>query len=380
MWQPFEYAAKSKIIFGKNSLERLGEIVESFSVKRVVIVTDQGIIDAGHAQKAIDNLTQKDITTFIFNDFAENPTTDNVNDGVAFAKENDIELIVGLGGGSSMDCAKGINFILTNGGEMSDYWGYGKAQQPMLPMIGIPTTTGTGSEAQSYALISDAKTRRKMACGDPKAAFKVAILDPELTKTQPVSVIKATGIDAISHAVESAVTKRRNAMSASFSLYAWKLLNENFERMLFEPSDAETSSNMQIGACYSGMAIESSMLGAAHASANPLTKNFGITHGHAIALMLPHVIRYNATHVQDIYEDLCRISGITVGSCAGKALARRVEKLISFTELPTSLQTYGVTSDAINGLAAEASKEWTAQFNPRMVKHNDFVTLYNRAL
>ena len=122
MWQPFEYAAKSKIIFGKNSLERLGEVVESFSVKRVVIVTDQGIIDAGHAQKAIDHLTQKNITTFIFNDFAENPPTDNVNDGVTFAKENDIELIVGLGGGSSMDCAKGINFILTNGGEMHDYW------------------------------------------------------------------------------------------------------------------------------------------------------------------------------------------------------------------------------------------------------------------
>jgi len=380
MWQPFEYAAKTKVIFGKNSLERLGEVVESFSVKHVIIVTDEGIINAGHAQKAVDCLTQKNIQSYIFKDFAQNPTTENVTSGVNFAKEHNAELIIGLGGGSSMDCAKGINFILTNGGKMSDYWGYGKANKPMLPMVGVPTTTGTGSEAQSYALISDATTHRKMACGDPKAAFKVAILDPELTKTQPVSVIKATGVDAISHALESAVTKRRNAISSVFSLYAWKLLNAHFERMLFDPCDEETNTGMQIGACYSGMAIENSMLGATHACANPLTKNYGITHGHAIALMLPHVIRYNAEYAQEIYEDLCHISGITIASCAGKALARRVEKLIAATELPTTLSAYGIDKDSINQLALEATKEWTAQFNPRMVKHNDFVTLYNRAL
>ncbi|XEY24569.1 iron-containing alcohol dehydrogenase [Candidatus Uabimicrobium helgolandensis] len=380
MWQPFEYAPKNKIIFGKNSLARLGEITEQFTVKRVAIVTDQGIIDTGHVEKAAYYLTQKNITTYTFSDFAQNPTTENVTAGVDFAKEHQIELIIGLGGGSSMDCAKGVNFLLTNGGEMQDYWGYGKAKQKMLPMIGIPTTTGTGSEAQSYALISDSKTHRKMACGDPKASFRVAILDPSLTVTQPTSVMKATGIDAISHAIESAVTKRRNALSASFSLYAWKLLNANFESMLFSPENEEANMGMQMGACYSGMAIENSMLGATHACANPLTKNYGITHGHAIALMLPHVIRYNADHAQDIYEDLCRISGIVIASCAGKALARRIEKIVAATELPTTLSAYGITADAINNLAVEANEEWTAQFNPRIVKYNDFVSLYNKAL
>ena len=132
------------------------------------------------------------------------------------------DLLVGLGGGSSMDCAKGINFLYTNGGRMQDYWGVGKAQRPMLPMIAVPTTAGTGSETQSFALISDAVTKTKMACGDQKAACRVALLDPMLTLTQPARVTALTGIDAMAHALETYVTKRRNAASLVFSREAWR--------------------------------------------------------------------------------------------------------------------------------------------------------------
>ena len=144
------------------------------------------------------------------------------------AHELQPDLLVGLGGGSSMDCAKGINFLYTNGGRMQDYWGEGKATQPMLPMIAVPTTAGTGSEAQSFALISDAQTHVKMACGDKKAAFRIAILDPELTLTQPARVTALTGIDAIAHALETYVTQRRNPVSLSFSREAWRLLSAHF--------------------------------------------------------------------------------------------------------------------------------------------------------
>jgi len=144
--------------------------------------------------------------------------------GRDFAEPLDIDSIIGLGGGSSMDTGKAINFLLTSGGVMQDYWGYGKSRAPMLPMIGIPTTSGTGSEAQSYALISDAETHVKMACGDPGAAFKIAILDPLLTLSQPASVTATAGFDAISHAVETWVTTKRNAASETLSLEAWRLL------------------------------------------------------------------------------------------------------------------------------------------------------------
>ena len=174
------------------------------------------------------------------------------------------DLIVGLGGGSSMDTAKGCNFILTNGGRMQDYWGVGKATKPMLPLIAVPTTAGTGSECQSFALIADEETHQKMACGDPKAAPRVAILDPLLTVTQPRRVAACTGIDAIAHAMETAVTKKRNELSWLYSREAFRLTAGNLDRVLQQPANLEARAAMQLGAAFAGTAIENSMLGAAH--------------------------------------------------------------------------------------------------------------------
>src|SRR5262249_55372905 len=152
----------------------------------------------------------------------------------------------------AMDCAKGINFLLTKGGRMSDYKGFGKAKKPMLPSLGVPTTAGTGSEAQSYALIADESTHLKMACGDRKAAFCVAILDPEVTVSQPQKLTALTGIDALSHAVESYVTAKRNPVSQIFGREAWKLLEINLEKVLHNPTDLEARGAMQMGAFLAG--------------------------------------------------------------------------------------------------------------------------------
>src|SRR5206468_7130337 len=215
-----------------------------------------------------------------------------------------VDSILAIGGGSSLDCAKGINFLLTNGGTMRDYWGFGKASRPMLPSIGVPTTAGTGSEAQAYALISDADTHVKMACGDPKAAFRVAILDPALTVSQPREVAAVAGYDALSHAVESFVTARRSAISDLFAAEAWRLLEAHYERVLETPEDIAARGAMLLGAHEAGIAIEQSMLGATHACANPLTARYGTTHGIAIAAMLPHVVRWNAQYVGNRYAEL----------------------------------------------------------------------------
>src|SRR6185295_1384069 len=222
---------------------------------------------------------------------------------------------IGLGGGSSMDCAKGINFLFSCGGRMQDYWGEGKATGPLLPMIAVPTTAGTGSETQSYALIADAVTHVKMACGDKRAAFRAAILDPELTLTQPPRVTALTGIDALAHALETYVTKRRNSLSLAFSREAWRHLAPNILRVINDPTDLPARGAMQLGACLAGLAIENSMLGAAHAIANPLTATYDIAHGEAIALMLPHVIRRNGTQVDGWYGEL-------LSSAAGKHAER----------------------------------------------------------
>ena len=239
-------------------------------------MSDPGIVAAGHVQRGVDSLAAAGLEVQLFDGAQENPTTDNIEQALVVAKEFKPDLLVGLGGGSSMDCAKGVNFVYSGGGTMHDYHGVGKAIKPMLPMIAVPTTSGTGSEMQSFALISDAKTHVKMACGDKKASCRVAILDPELTLTQPAQVTSLTGIDAVSHAVETCVTKRRNPVSMQYSKEAWRLLEANFETVLQNPDDLEARAAMQLGAAYSGVAIENSMLGAAHALANPLTATYGI--------------------------------------------------------------------------------------------------------
>src|SRR5690606_28626811 len=160
------------------------------------------------------------------------------------------DLLIGLGGGSSMDTAKGCNFILTNGGEMKDYWGVGKATKPMLPLIAIPTTSGTGSECQSAALIADEATHQKMACLDPKAAARVAILDPVLTLSQPPRVTAVTGVDALAHAIESAVTKKRNRISSIYSREAFRLCFEALPKVLADPGDLQARARMQVGAAF----------------------------------------------------------------------------------------------------------------------------------
>jgi alcohol dehydrogenase len=323
----------------------------------------------------------------LFDGVGENPTTDHVAAGLALAREFRPDVIVGLGGGSSMDCAKGINFLYSCGGRIQDYWGQGKATGPLLPMIAVPTTAGTGSETQSFALISDAETKVKMACGDKRAAFRVAILDPELTVTQPARVTALTGIDALSHAVETYVTKRRNAISQAFSREAWRHLAPNFPRVLAEPTNLSARAEMQVGACLAGLAIENSMLGAAHALANPLTAEFGVVHGEAVALMLPHVVRHNGAHaawVADRYRELLRSSGHADGQLAARdapeLLASLLRKVSREAGLASTLDECGVASVRLPALAAAAAQQWTGTFNPIEVTRDDFQKLYEAAM
>src|SRR5262249_30241693 len=255
------------------------------------------------------------------------------------------------------------------GGTMTDYKGFGKAKKPMLPSIGVPTTSGTGSEAQSFALIADEKTHLKMACGDRKAAFATAILDPEVTVTQPAKVTALTGIDALSHAVESYVTTKRNTVSQMFAREAWKLLEVNLEKVLHDPKDLEARGAMQMGAFLAGTAIENSMLGVCHACANPLTAHYGITHGLAIGVLLPHVIRFNARAVANLYAALVEEAGWQTGhiDSAAEILAERLTHLMHLAGLPTSLSECGVSDGILPLLSEEANQQWTARFNPRPV-------------
>jgi alcohol dehydrogenase len=380
---PFDFQPRTRIVYGPNRVDSLGELAGELGVRRALVISDPGIIAAGHVQRGLDSLRKAGIETHLFDGVHENPTTDNVEAGAALARRYDPELLVGLGGGSSMDCAKGINFVHTGGGRIQDYWGVGKAVRPMLPMIAIPTTAGTGSETQSFALISDAKTHVKMACGDKKASFRIAILDPTLTISQPPRVTALTGIDAIAHALETYVTNKRNPASLAFSREAWQVLAENFGRVLAEPTDLDARGGMLLGACFAGLAIENSMLGATHALANPLTTHYGIVHGQAIGLMLPHVIRFNGVEFDGWYRELLEyvpgINGEASQPHAAETLAEVVARLGHEAELPSRLSECGIDQNKLPELAADAAKQWTAAFNPRKVGAEELLRLYRAA-
>lgn len=387
--ESFDFYSRTRVVFGPGIFERLGQVARELGFKRTLLVADPGMVACGYVDEAKKQLASAAIEVFSFHEFSENPDAQMVEAGRVFATAHKVDSILALGGGSSLDCAKGIGFVLAGGGMMREYWGYDKLSskpdaKPMLPMIGIPTTAGTGSDAQTYTLISDAETHIKMACGDRQAAFRIVLLDPQLTVTMPRSLTAITGYDALSHAVESFVTKKRNPVSDLLAREAWRLLEANYELVLAGPANIEARGAMLLGSYYAGLAIENSMLGATHACANPLTKNYGTTHGVAIGLMLPHVVRWNKDVAGERYKELAVVAGLASDNAdpsnAVESLARRLEQLRNAGGLPGSLHAAGIPKSDFPKLAEEAAKQWTGGFNPRDWSFEGAMEVYKKAL
>lgn len=382
----FDFRPRTRIVFGAGALRHLGSIARELGARRALVVTDPGVLAAGHVARAEASLRDAGIELARFAEVREDPTTLDVERCLAVARSHAPDLFVALGGGSSIDTAKGADFLLANGGAMRDYHGAGKARVPLLPIVAIPTTAGTGSEVQSFALVAREEDHGKMACGDPSAAPRVAILDPELTATAPRRVVACTGMDAIGHAVEAAVTRARSAISDLFAREAFRLANRALPRALEPSPDLEARGDMLRAACFAGLAIEQSMLGAAHSLANPLSAHFGIAHGRAVGLMLPHVVRFNAADgaVALHYRDLAAAANLCAAdeapARAAALLAERLEDLLALCGLAAPLRELGVDRASLDALAQEAATQWTASFNPRSVGADELRALYEAAL
>ena len=383
--QPFEFRAATRLVVGAGAVSRLGTLARELGCRRALVVSDPGVVRAGHTTLGTTALEKAGLAVATFTDVGENPTTAHVEAGAGEARRFRPDLLVAIGGGSSMDCAKGINFVHSCGGRMHDYHGRGKATGPLLPSIGVPTTAGTGSETQSFALVSDAETHVKMACGDHRAAFRVAILDVLLTLTQPARVTALTGIDALSHAVESHVSRAATPASRLFSREAFRLLAAGLPRVFADPGDVPAREAVQLGAAWAGMVIENSMLGAAHALANPLTAAHDVVHGQAVALVLPHVVRFNAAGSAETAARYAELAGCLPAGAGGDAsgapgrLADWLARVIVAGGLAPSLASAGIAAPDTGWLAAAAANQWTAGFNPRPVSVDDLARLYEEA-
>lgn len=378
----FETKPLPQLLYGEGKLHELLSIIDRISSQfppqrspHVFVVTDSGLTHTGAPKKVEQLLNNQKITTTLYNKTQENPDESSCQKAASILKESGATLIVALGGGSSIDTAKAANLLAF--GSLNDKeifyqlssHKYGEVKGQLLPLIAIPTTSGTGSECQSYALISKDCSHEKMAIGDPQLLPHTSILDPELTISQPSIVTACTGIDALAHTIESYVSRKRNELSAAYAKRAFTLLSENLESVFKEPVNLEARGAVLLGASLAGAAIENSMLGCAHASANPLTARYNITHGQAVAVMLPHVIRWNMTspETRNQYSEL------------HADLPNLVDKLIQSSGLTTHLTSLNIPEDQVDFLAQDAMKQWTGTFNPITPTEKLLKSLYQKA-
>ena len=384
--RPFDHGPRTRIVFGPGRLTEIGALARSLNPTRILLVTDQHLVACGHAARVEASLSQAGLEFACFDQVRQNPSNGDVETCLSAALQCRPDLIIGLGGGSCIDTAKGCSFLFTNGGTMEDYFGVDRAKLPLLPLIAIPTTAGTGTEVQSFALIERDRDRQKMACGAPGAAPRIALLDPELLLTLPPQVTASTGLDTLTHAVESFVCNQRNAVSALYAREAFRLSMEHLPRVLTHPQDLDRRCALMQSSAFAGLAIENSMLGAAHSLANPLTAHFPISHGEAVGSLLPHVVRFNGADPDTarLYAELAGCAGLcptgTPPEQALEVLVERLQKLLAECGFEGGIGRHGVTRAALDELSAEACRQWTAQFNPREVSAAAFRALYASAL
>ena len=359
---PFDFRPRTRILFGSGEFSRLGELARGLDGSRCLVIADPGVVSAGHAQNAVRSLKARRLEVFEFHDFEPGPNVAMVDAGAAYAVQTNPNLIVALGGGSSLDFAKAVNLVASCGGSIRDYWGYGNITKPLIPMIGIPTTAGTGSEAQTKTVIFDPQAASgggsNMICGDPKLAFGLAVLDPKLSLTQPHQLTASSGYEAIMNALESLHSIKRTAISECFGNDAWRLLSLNFERVLKEPADIDARGGMLLGAHLAGLAAEYSSLGAAHACAQPLVKDFKLTRGAASALMLGPVLEWQNVETN---------------------LVQRVRHLARRAGLHTSLRDVPVPESTLPRLAEQAVAQWSGRFGPKALTSDAAMEIYQAA-
>jgi len=398
----FSLKLRTEVVFGGGRIEEIGSLTHPYS-RNVLLVTDKNLAGTGAIQKAREALEALNITVTLYDNAKENPTESDAEECKEVATSAGVTGIVAIGGGSVIDTAKGANFLLTNGGKMRDYRGYGHNDDALLPLIAVPTTAGTGSEVQSYALISHDETHQKMACGTASCAPVIALLDPQLLLTCPPSVIATAGIDALTHAVESYFSKTANPFAQMYSVEAFRCLTESYrmavmtayqkvalsenEKAAISENELDWLEGLQLGACYAGIAIDHSMLGGAHASANPITAHFPISHGQAVGLMMPHVLRYNAKEsrtvnygLRDLFE-LVELVGYLFPSTIEIGIFETLwSEFMGVGKLKTRLSELGIAEDDLPGLSEEAATQWTAQHNPVPLDKAAFLEIYRAAL
>lgn len=364
----FSYHNPTAIEFGWGALARLPELVKNVGGTRALVVGDPGVSKAGLVDRVVAALGGAvSVTTFI--DVESDPDARSVDDGVQLAKAKECDIVIGIGGGSAMDVAKVIGVMLTNPGNIRDYNGMGKIGTPGVPVIAIPTTSGTGSELTIWSVLSDKEKHTKFGVGSILNCARIALLDPELTMSLPPAITAATGIDALTHALESYVNTATQPISEAMSEQSMTLIARSLRVAVAQPGNRQARADMLLASTIAAMAFNSTRLGLAHAFAMPLGSRFHIPHGLANAIMLPEVMRFNLpgnlakfARIAQIFGE--RTEGLSLRDAAQRSVTA-IEQLKADIGITARLGHFGMTEAHLHDVAAEAMLSGNVAVNPR---------------
>lgn len=366
----FNYYMPTKILSEVNGSLKLGELLAKENLKRALIVTDKGIVNAGLLEGIKTSLEQAGISYHIFDSVEPNPKATTIREGLKMQKEFGSDMVLGIGGGSSIDTAKAIAAMATNAGDILDYEGVGKLIEDPLPIIAVPTTAGTGSEVTASTIITDENTLFKAAIISEKLFPKLAILDAALTLKCPPSITSSTGMDALTHALESYVSKQGNPISKSIALHAIRLITENLSKAYFYGTDIESRARMLEASMLAGFAFSQTRLGNVHAISQSFGGVFDIPHGFANATLLPFVLKFNLPACVDEMVEIAEAMHIPVDPVDKLGTAEKViEKVIEWNRLfdiPDNTNELGVKLEEIDKLIQDSMRSGNILVNPRL--------------
>jgi alcohol dehydrogenase len=371
-------------IMGSGSLIEAVNFIKEQGFKKALIVTDSALNKIGVVKQFTDLLEQQKILSIVFDKTQPNPTVGNVNDGLKVLKENNCDFVVSLGGGSPHDCAKGIALVASNGGEISDYEGLDQSKKPQLPLISINTTAGTASEMTRFAIITDENRHVKMAIVDKHTTPMLSVNDPLLMVGMPATLTAATGMDALTHAIEAYVSTAATPITDAVSLKAIELIKDNLVTAVEDGENIHAREQMAYAQFMAGMAFNNASLGYVHAMAHQLGGFYDLPHGVCNAVLLPHVQRYNASvcpaRLKEVAVSLgVDVTGMSVEQGANAAISA-IETLSLHVGIPVGLALLGVNKDDIPLLAENALKDVCGLTNPKQASHDDICQIYLSAM
>jgi alcohol dehydrogenase len=376
------FSVPTRIVFGEGAAAEAGRELASLGARRVLVVTDQGIVRAGIVQPIRDHLEAASLVHAAFTDVEANPSVETVERALAAYQSHSCDAIIAVGGGSPMDTAKAVGILASNGGNIRDYEGLGKVRNPLPPFLAVPTTVGTGSEVTYFDVITDVRRRFKMAIASPYLAARVALLDPLLVANLPPALVASTAMDALTHAMESYTSKLSQPFTDAVDLFAVETIAANLRPAV--AGDRTARGALLYASALAGIGFTHTRLGNCHAMAHPLGGVCGVPHGVANAILLPHILDFNLAFAQARLARLARAMGVPTDSLsqpeAAWAAVTAVRQLAVDVGIPASLRSVGVTEEAIPQMATDAMTSGNVAINPRPTTLEDITRLFEQAM